>query len=161
MLSLTSHGEAALQESKRLFPPAYLLGTLLVMLGLYRFFPVTTLLPIPWNLAGTLLLIVGIILNLQGAGLFQAAGTTIRPGESSAALVTHGVYRLSRNPMYLGFVLILLGAAGLLGALTPFFTIPWFLFLIQQRFILAEERMLSERFSAAYNAYCLRVRRWI
>ena len=101
-------------ESTRLVPPAYLLGTLLVMLGVHLFFPVTTLLPILWNLAGALPLIVGILLNLQGAGLFQALGTTIRPGELSAVLITDGVYRLSRNPMYLGFVLILLGAAGLL-----------------------------------------------
>lgn len=145
----------------KLLPPAYLLGTLLVMLGLFFFFPVRMLIPAPWNLAGFLTLILGVYLNLSGAGLFQAAGTTLRPFDRTAVLVTGGVYRVSRNPMYLGFVLVLLGVAFLLGSTTPFFAIPVFWLVIEKRFIQAEERLLAERFGEAYLDYCKRVRRWL
>jgi protein-S-isoprenylcysteine O-methyltransferase Ste14 len=148
-------------ETRRLFPPAYLLITLCMMLGLHFLSPVAIVIPPPWILAGLLPLLAGILLNLHGAGLFQSAGTTIQPFAPSQVLVMQGAYRISRNPMYLGFALVLLGVAILLGTLAPFITIPIFILLIQQRFIRAEERMLAERFGAVYTAYRQRVRRWL
>jgi len=71
------------------------------------------------------------------------------------------VFRLSRNPMYLGMVLILVGAAMLLGALTPFLVAAGFAAIIETRFIPAEERMLAETFGDAWTAYRNRTRRWL
>jgi protein-S-isoprenylcysteine O-methyltransferase Ste14 len=93
--------------------------------------------------------------------LFRKLHTTVKPFEESAVLVTSGPYRLSRNPMYLGFVLILTGTAILLGSLTPFLVIPVYAALIDRVFIQAEERMLARKFGAEWQTYRGETRRWI
>jgi steroid 5-alpha reductase family enzyme len=92
---------------------------------------------------------------------FRDAKTTVRPFQESAALVTDGAYRISRHPMYLGFVLILLGPAVLLGSLTPFFVVPIFAVVMDRVFIVVEERMLAEEFGQAWLSYKAKVRRWV
>lgn len=72
-----------------------------------------------------------------------------------------GVFRVTRNPMYVGFVLILIGVAVLMGRLTPYIVIPIFAIVIDIVFIKAEERMLQEKFGESWSAYKKRVRRWI
>ncbi len=72
-----------------------------------------------------------------------------------------GVFRLSRNPIYLGYVLLLVGVAFLLGRLTPFFVIPFFIVLIERLFIPMEEKMLTAKFGQSYLEYQEQVRRWI
>ncbi|MFP4166036.1 MAG: methyltransferase family protein, partial [Opitutales bacterium] len=75
--------------------------------------------------------------------------------------ITDGVFRYSRNPLYLGEVLMLLGLAALLGTWQALLPIPVFLAIIQWMFILPEEQLLKNRFDAQYAAYCNRVRRWL
>jgi hypothetical protein len=75
--------------------------------------------------------------------LFRRAGTNIRPFMPSTALVVAGPYKLTRNPMYLGMAGVLLGAAVLMGSLTPFVVIPAFMALISERFIVPEEAKLE------------------
>jgi protein-S-isoprenylcysteine O-methyltransferase Ste14 len=108
-----------------------------------------------------MLLALGAALVLWPAGLFNRAGTTIRPFERSSALVVSGPYRLSRNPIYLGMATMLAGVGVLAGSLTPFLVVPAFMGLIEMRFIRKEEAMLQEAFGAEYAAYRARVRRWI
>ena len=103
----------------------------------------------------------GIALSLLRDRLFHRAGTTIKPFEESTSLVTQGVFRLSRNPMYLGFILLLAVAAFLMGSLAPFLVIPLFIFLIYTLFITIEEKMLTEKVGKSYLDYQKRVRRWI
>jgi protein-S-isoprenylcysteine O-methyltransferase Ste14 len=91
----------------------------------------------------------------------RKAKTTVKPFEESSALVTSGVYRISRHPMYFGFVLILMGLAVMLGSLMPFLVIPVFAILIDTVFIRVEERMLEDKFGRAWLDYQRRVRRWI
>ena len=145
----------------RLFPPVYFYLSLVAVVGLHFLFPVLKIIPSPWNAIGVIFLLSGITLSLMGDRIFHQAGTTILPYEESTSLVTQGVFRLSRNPMYLGFALLLAGAAFLLGSLTPFLVIPVFIFLIEKRFILVEEKMLTAKFGQAYLDYQARVRRWI
>jgi steroid 5-alpha reductase family enzyme len=97
--------------------------------------------------------IAGVALNLVADGAFHRAGTTVKPFQESSALLTDGVYRYSRHPMYLGFVLILIGVAILLGSLTPWVVIPVFAVLMEVVFIRVEERMLAEKFGPAWLAY--------
>lgn len=92
---------------------------------------------------------------------FNKAGTPVVPFERSTALVVTGFYRWTRNPMYLGLVLILLGAAMLLGTLSAFLPIPVFVWIIQTRFIRGEERFLEDIFGNEYLAYKSKVRRWL
>ena len=92
---------------------------------------------------------------------FHKAGTTVKPFQESTALITDGVFRISRHPMYLGFVMIMVGVALLLGSLTPWLIIPVFAVLMEVIFIRAEEHMLAEKFGSAWLAYKEKVRRWI
>lgn len=73
---------------------------------------------------------LGAALNLIADSAFRTAKTTVKPFQESAALITDGVYRISRHPMYLGLVLILRGLDILLGSLTPFLIVPIFIIVI-------------------------------
>ncbi|MBW1910265.1 MAG: isoprenylcysteine carboxylmethyltransferase family protein [Deltaproteobacteria bacterium] len=106
-------------------------------------------------------MVIGIILNLVADGVFKKLGTTVKPFEESTALITTGVFRISRHPMYVGMVLILIGIAVLMGSLTPYAVIPVFAVLMEVVFIRVEERMLEEKFSEAWLVYKEKVRRWI
>jgi protein-S-isoprenylcysteine O-methyltransferase Ste14 len=148
-------------KSRQFLPPTYVLIALVVMLVLHLIFPAIKLISLPLSLLGLFPLIIGVALNLVADSAFRRAGTTVKPFQETATLLTDGVYSLSRHPMYLGFTLILIGAAILLGSLTPWVIIPVFVFLMEVVFIRAEERMLGEKFGPAWLAYKKKVRRWI
>ncbi len=84
-----------------------------------------------------------------------------KPFEHSTHPITGGMYKVSRNPMYLGMVVILLGIAVLFGSISPFISIPVFIWLIQSNFIRLEEAALEETFGDEYREYKTRVRRWL
>ncbi len=136
--------------SKKLQPPTYLLLAILVMIALHWLAPLTQIVPGLWRLTGLIPLAAGINLNIAADRAFQRAGTTVKPFEASTTLITTGVFRISRHPMYLGFVLILLGVAVMPGSLTPWLVIPIFVILIDRVFIQAEERMLAEQFGQGW-----------
>jgi protein-S-isoprenylcysteine O-methyltransferase Ste14 len=117
--------------------------------------------PPRWRLLGLLPLAAGIALNLLADRAFKAAGTTVKPLLESTALVTDGVFRLTRNPMYLGFLLLLLGLWILLGVATPGLVLAPFAVLIDRAFIAPEEEKLARTFGGPYAAYRHRVRRWL
>ena len=146
---------------KRLLPPVYFLAAVVVMVLLHLLIPVMHIIPGPWSLTGIALIILGIIPPLTGAVSFKNYGTTIKPFEISSALVTTGMHRYSRNPMYLGMVIILTDLAIALGTITPWIVIPLFVVVLTRRIIVIEEHMLSQRFGQAYTDYCKRVRRWV
>ncbi len=148
-------------NSKRALPPTYLLVSIVVMVVLHFLFPVTTIIPLPWNVIGIIPLALGIVINIVADSALHKADTTVKPFEESTALVTHGAYRISRHPMYLGFVLILIGVAILLGSLSPYVVILIFAILMDQVFIKVEERMLKAKFGGEWQAYTLKTRRWI
>ena len=105
--------------------------------------------------------LVGTVLNLWADRLFKEHGTTVKPFEPSSALVTWGVFRIGRNPMYLGMTLALLGVAVLLGSLTPLAVVVGLAILFDLIFILPGERMLGATFGEEFRAYRERVRRWL
>ncbi|HKN27348.1 MAG TPA: isoprenylcysteine carboxylmethyltransferase family protein [Roseiarcus sp.] len=146
---------------KKPLPPTYFLASLALMAALAFALPIASLLT-GWQRAmGLVPIAAGVWLNLAADRAFKDLGTTVKPFERSSALATDGVFRLSRNPMYLGMVLILIGAAMLLGALTPFLVAAGFAAIIETRFIPAEERLLAEAFGDAWTAYRKRTRRWL
>jgi protein-S-isoprenylcysteine O-methyltransferase Ste14 len=134
---------------------------MIVMVALHFLSPVERIIPFPWDLLGVLPLVLGAALNLIADKAFRDAKTTVKPFQESATLVTDGVYRISRHPMYLGFVLILLGLAILLGSLTPLLVVPIFAVVMDRVFIVIEERMLAEKFGQAWLDYKAKVRRWV
>ena len=148
-------------NSPKIFPPTYLLIALIAMLILHFIWPLSPILFPPWPLLGIIPLGVGVMINVMAATTFRNRNTTIKPFEESTALVTGGLYQVSRNPMYLGMVLILVGAAMLLGSLTPFGVIPVVIVLLNRNFIWFEEQSLAQTFGPRWAEYCRRVRRWV
>ena len=114
-------------------------------------------------LLAALFAVAGVTFDLLGILAFRASRTTINPlkPERASALVTGGVYRVTRNPMYVGLALLLLAWASYLSALLPFVG-PVVLVLWITRFqIRPEERVLQGIFGEAYSSYAARVRRWL
>lgn len=149
------------EAPRRVYPPVFFLAALLAMAGLHHFLPERRWLTPPTTYVGGLGGLGGIILAVVSSRLFDRRGTTIKPFEESTSLVTDGPLRWSRNPMYLGMVIVLLGCAALLGTLWPVLVIPLFFWLITSRFIVHEERMMEQVFGDEYRAYRRRTRRWI
>jgi len=145
----------------RVLPPFYLLAAFVLMHVLDKHLPLALWFHKPWKMLGWLPIVLGMLLSLAGAGMFRWHRTTIRPFKVSRALVTAGAYRLTRNPMYLGMVLVLIGTSLTAGSASVWVVPLLFVWAIDRRFIRMEEAMLAERFGEDYAAYRRRVRRWI
>lgn len=146
---------------KRLLPPAFLGAGVLLMVALHVVLPAWRVIPWPFNCTGALLIVAGGVLNVWADRLFKVRRTTVKPFAPPAALVTHGPYRLSRHPMYLGMAAAVLGLAVILGTATPFLVVPIFVWVLAAKFIPAEERAMERTFGQAYRDYRQRVRRWL
>ncbi len=145
----------------RLLPPVWLLLALGTMVLLHRVTPGPTLLSGPARWVSGVIVVLGMSLVVGTAQSFRRARTTIRPFEVSEVLLRGGLYRYSRNPIYLGMVVTLAGAALMLGTTTPWIMVPAFVTVISRRFIRMEERMLEAQFGEEYREYCAAVRRWV
>ena len=107
--------------------------------------------------------LIGMGFDAMGLLAFFRAKTTInplRPGRASA-LVARGVYRVTRNPMYVGLALVLFGWALLLGGGGLWLGPVLFVAFITRFQIVPEERVMTEKFGEEYAAYCRQVRRWL
>lgn len=149
------------QGRKGPLPPVYLLISLLIEVGLHYQAPVLAIIPGPWNLFGIALIIAGVLIVIQPALEFKKAETAIKPFEESSSLVRTGMYRFTRNPMYLGMLTVLVGTALYLGSLSPFLMPVLFALVIRHRFIRVEEAMLEQRFGDEYLQFKREVRRWL
>lgn len=147
--------------SKPVYPPVYLLASMLLVIGLHLLVPVRQVIRSPYRYLGAIPLAAGFAVVLWAARIFERSETTIKPFETSSTLVVRGPYRVSRNPIYLSMVVALLGVATLAGSIMPFLVVPAFAVLIDRRFIRAEEAHLERTFGPQYDAYRKRVRRWI
>ena len=122
--------------------------------------------PLDWPLQGVLALLLaatGVALSLASKVAFGRAGTTVNPmrPENVTTLVTTGLYRWTRNPMYLGQALLLVAWALFVDRPIAFLAVPLFVAWITRFQILPEELVLSRRFPGMYAAFCERTRRWI
>lgn len=145
----------------KILPPTYLLVALILILLLHFVFPIAIVITIPWNLTGLLPIFLGVALNLIADRAYKRSQTTVKPFLESNALITDGVYRLSRHPMYLGFVLILIGVSIMLGSVSPYIVVILFAILMEVVFMRVEESMLEEQFQHEWKDYKAKVRRWI
>lgn len=140
------------------FPPVWLAGFAAIG-GLFgRAFPVHFHVN---DVVGSLLVVAGLV--LMGLAILQmvVARTTVIPRRNPDRMVTGGVFRLSRNPIYLADVLILIGLYVAWDALYALPMIAVFIYVIQSRFILDEEARLYALFGAEYEAYAAQTRRWL
>ncbi|MEO0464452.1 MAG: isoprenylcysteine carboxylmethyltransferase family protein [Pseudomonadota bacterium] len=118
--------------------------------------------PLQTTLAAVLI-VAGLALDMAAIGAFWKAKTTVTPlaPEKASSLVVEGLYRFTRNPMYLGLLLILSGLAILLGSPVSMIVLAVFVAYITAFQIKPEEARLQEVFGADYLAYMKRVRRWL
>ena len=106
---------------------------------------------------------LGLAVALAGVAAFRRKGTTVNPLDpnASSSVVTSGVYRFSRNPMYLGFLLVLAGWAAYLSNAGAAALLPAFVAYMNAFQVKPEERALLAKFGAEFMQYMSRVRRWL
>ena len=110
---------------------------------------------------GTFLLGLGLCVMALAILTMVRARTTVIPHLEAQNLVTHGIFSVSRNPIYLGDAFILAGCALRWDAAAALILVPIFVWIIQTRFIRGEEQRLRDRFGEAFQAYTTRTRRWL
>jgi len=144
-------------------PPLVLLFIFAATMSVIAFVvPVPILVPGQLSIAVTLALI-GAIISMAGVATFRCNRTTVNPftPDQTSSLVTTGIYRISRNPMYLGFLLALSGWGIYLGNWVSWILLPAYVAYMNYFQIQAEERMLLARFGSHFLIYCNKVRRWV
>jgi protein-S-isoprenylcysteine O-methyltransferase Ste14 len=144
-------------------PPAYALIIGFLMWSLNKYFPVVHFISSPWNKIGLVLIALAFTMDLSSLFLFFKKHTTPSPftPDNASALVTTGLYKMTRNPMYVGLLIILAGYGVWLGSLMPFVLLPVFYGLITHMQIKPEEAILEKKFGQEYLDYKSRVRRWL
>lgn len=143
----------------RVPPPLVAIVTGLLMWAVAR----SDLSPGPTLAAALLIAALGTTICLAGVLSFRRARTTVNPlhPERATALVDSGIYRFTRNPMYLGFAIILMAWAVLLGSLLALSGVAVFVLYMNRFQIRPEERALNALFGDEFSRYCARVRRWV
>ena len=148
-----------------LLPPHYFVACLVGIPALWLLLPLTPVLAPHQQVyglgIGLLSLGVGVWIAIQGSRQFGKAKTNIIPFTPASCLVTDGVFRISRNPMYTGMVLALAGAALLSNQLWTWGLVVVFTLIIRYGFIAREEQQMLATFGDDYLGYQQRVRRWL
>ena len=142
-------------------PPRIALFAMLAMVIFHFTVPLAIIVRPPFSYAGAILVAAGVAMIVWSRRAFQATATPIKPFTESTALIRHGLYRWSRNPMYVGAVLLVTGIAVLLGSVTPLLVAAGYFVVLQEGFIRHEERLLEQRFGEEYRTYRRSVRRWL
>jgi protein-S-isoprenylcysteine O-methyltransferase Ste14 len=148
-------------NARKIMPTTCLLISIVAMIALHFLFPAARIVPPLWNLLGIIPLTLGVVINLIADRAFHKANTTVKPFVESSVLIKSGAFRISRNPMYLGFVLFLIGMAVLMGSLTPYVVVLAFAIVMDRMYIIVEEHMLAEKFGVVWEEYKRSTRRWI
>jgi protein-S-isoprenylcysteine O-methyltransferase Ste14 len=128
---------------------------------LHYLIPVMILVPRPYSYLGAVLMLLGLALMTWAAMLFRKVGTSFQLQGESSVLVTSGPFRFSRNPMYLGMLIWLMGLAILLGSLVVF-VFPFLFFLLANLLMIPlEEKSMEQMMGQQFIEYRQRVRRWL
>lgn len=147
----------------RIPPPIYALIATGLMWVLDQYLPLFAGLAVPWNRVGLVIIAAAVLADLWSLSLFFCARTTPNPmqPQRSSQLVTEGLYRYTRNPMYVGMLIALLGWGIYLGSVSPLLILPLFVWVINHQQIFPEEKVLSEKFGDSYQQYLQSVPRWL
>lgn len=143
----------------RLYPPVITAAAAGAMAALDHWGPMARMGGHNWY--GAVPAALGVALVLWSALAMRRRGTTLHPFGQPSALVVSGPFRLSRNPIYLGFSLILIGVAASLGSSSPWAVWAAWVFAMERLFVLPEEAAMAKLFGDSYAAYAAKVRRWL
>lgn len=147
--------------SVKIHPPVLLVMHFLMAYFLNRFVPLSFVFPGILVWVGYALVVIGLGLAFGAVSRFMQARTTLDPHGSVSEIVTRGVYSFSRNPIYLGFVCLLIGFPFIFGSSWGLILSPLFIFLMNTLVIQHEEAYLERKFGTIYTSYKSRVRRWL
>lgn len=146
-------------------PPLLFVAFAVLAAALDRLVPLGFLPPfaaIGWtSWAGGGLALAGIVSGLAGIFSFRRAGTNISPHLPALRLATGGIYRVTRNPMYLGLLLLFAGASLGFSAEWGVILLPLFALVLHHGVVKREEAYLEAKFGDPYRAFLLRTRRWL
>lgn len=142
-------------------PPVVTLAFLLIVYALGRFVPVPLTVPAMLRYIGLAFAFVGFLLGIGAFIEFMKARTTLDPHGAAKQLVTSGIYRFTRNPIYLGFLLVLVGLPLYFGLYWGIVLAPLYVFLMNRLVIQHEEAYLERKFGKLYMDYTSQVRRWL
>lgn len=143
-------------------PPVWLAGCLALAWGQAHYLPVGLSFGPVWaDLLGGLLVGGGVLLAALALAEMLRHHTTVMPHEEAAQLVTSGIFKRSRNPIYLGDLMILAGLILYWDAVLSLPLLPVFAWIVEKRFIAPEEMRLRRKFLARYAKYSQQTRRWI
>lgn len=140
-------------------PPVWLLGTLIIAWIEGQQGDIVDAKAV--NALGTLMVVAGIALMVAAVGQMARARTTPIPHLKPNALVSNGIFAWSRNPIYLGDLMVLAGLCLRWEAWVSLILVPVLMMILTRRFIVAEEARLRRGFGAEFDAYCAKTRRWI
>ena len=145
------------------FPPPFVyVGFLLIGLVIDRVFALNPAIPGDLRLwLGGAAIAAGLATMLAGLLAFRKAGNNVEPWRAASGIVATGVYRYTRNPMYLGLALGMFGLAVAANSLGGLITLPLSIIVIRTQVIAREEAYLAAKFGESYRDYCRHVRRWI
>jgi len=146
---------------KKIYPPTHFYTYLFISVAFHFLLPVKQIISIPYNFLGFIPAIIGVILNIWTDNLFKKLNTTVKPDQNPSVLIDYGPFKISRNPMYLGMTLILIGAGFLMGSVTAFVGAIFFIAAMEMFFIPDEEKLMREVFDEKFENYRKSVRRWI
>lgn len=142
-------------------PPIWLIGMLGIGYGVDKVLPGLGF-GFGWSAnLGTVLVVIGLALMGFAVPAFMRARTSIIPRRMPRRILTTGIYRLTRNPIYLGDALVLGGMFLRWDVLPALVLVPVFIRLITRRFILGEEAGLLHEFGEEFRDWAARVRRWL
>lgn len=148
-------------RSKKILPPQLFFIFVVVSVLLHFVKPIFLYVKFPVNLIGIIFIVLGLFLNIWADHLFKKVKTTIKPFEKSKQLTTEGPFRFTRNPMYLGMLLALIGESLIFGSIVTIISPLLFIILINKVFIKYEENDLEKTFGKEFLIYKSRVRKWI
>ncbi|SRR6266540_425814 len=147
--------------NKNVHPPIVALMFIVIAYFLGRFVPFPFVAPNVLRDVGLLLTFVGFLLGIAALMEFRKARTTLDPHGSAKQLVTSGIYRFTRNPIYLGFLLMVVGLPLDSGLYWGIVMAPFYVIMMDRLVIEREEMYLEKKFKDAYTSYTSRVRRWL
>jgi protein-S-isoprenylcysteine O-methyltransferase Ste14 len=142
-------------------PPIVALMFIVMAYFLGRFVPLSLVIPGILRSIGLVLTFVGFLLGIGAFMEFRKARTTLDPHGSSKQVVTSGIYRFTRNPIYLGFLLMVIGLPLNSGLYWGIAMAPFYVFIMNRLIIQHEEAYLEKKFGKAYTGYTSHVRRWL
>src|SRR5215212_11105430 len=146
---------------KNVHPPLVALLFIMIAYFLGRFVPLPFLVPPILRNIGLLVTFIGFLFGIGALLEFRKARTTLDPHGSSKRIVSSGVYRFSRNPIYLGFLLMVVGLPLTSGLYWGIIVAPFYIIMMNRLVIQHEEAYLEKKFGKTYTSYTSQVRRWL